>query len=250
MELLNHTKMLIDERNKKYLIRVTGKFEHVKDLGIIDTSRLIDKNNGDKIEVYDRNFWIIEPTTEDLLEFLERSAQIMSSKDIASILYKCNIRSGSMVVEAGAGSGFMSIALLNTVRPAGKVITYELRPDFAELSRKNIELAGLEKWWTLKLDDIANISEKGVDSAVIDVPEPWTAVPAIHNSLKSSGWLSAYVPTVAQLERTVKILRSHNFVNIEAKEILERKWVVGELGSRPETQMLGHTGFLIFARKV
>jgi tRNA (adenine57-N1/adenine58-N1)-methyltransferase len=250
MDFLNQTKMLVDEKNKKYLIRVTGKFEHIKDLGIIDTSRFIDKNNGDKIEIYDHNFWILEPTTEDILEFLERSAQIVSSKDIASILYKCNIRSGSVVVEAGAGSGFMSIALLNAVRPAGKVITYELRSDFAELSRKNIELAGLEKYWTLKLEDIANISEKDLDSVIIDIPEPWIAVPAIQSALKSSGWISAYVPTVAQVERTVKSLKSHNFINVEVKELLERKWVVGEMGSRPETQMLGHTGFLIFGRKV
>ncbi len=250
MDIENRTKMLIDEKNKKYLIRVTGKFEHIKDLGIIDTSRFIDKNNGDKIEIYDRNFWVIEPTTEDLLEFLERSAQIVSSKDIASILYKCNIRSGSIVVEGGAGSGFMSIALLNTVKPAGKVITYELRSDFAEVARKNVELAGLEEYWTLKLDNIANISEKDIDSAVIDIPEPWIAVSAIRDSLKSSGWVSAYVPTVAQVERTVKTLKNYNFVEIEVKEILERKWVVGEMGSRPETQMLGHTGFLIFGRKV
>lgn len=250
MEFLSETKMLIDEKYKKYLIKVTGKFEHIKDLGVIDTSKLIDKNNGEKIEIYAHSFWIIEPTTEDILGVLERSAQIVASKDIASILYKCNIRAGSLIIEAGAGSGFMSIALLNTIRPTGKVITYELRSDFAELAKKNIELAGLDKFWTLKLDDIANINEKEIDCAVIDIPEPWAAVSAIYGALKSSGWFSAYVPTVSQIERTVKSLKALNFVNIEVKEILERKWVIGELGSRPETQMLGHTGFLVFARKI
>lgn len=242
--------MLIDEKNKRYLVKVTGKFEQIKDLGVIDTSKLIDKNNGEKIEINGHSFWIIEPTTEDILGVLERSAQIIVSKDIAQILYKCNIRSGSLVIEAGAGSGSMSIALLNAVKPSGKVITYELRPDFAEVARKNVDLVGLEKFWTLKLDDVAHINEEEIDCAVVDIPEPWSVTSLLYQALKSSGWFCAYVPTVSQVEHTVKSLKVLNFANIEATEILERKWIIGELGSRPETKMLGHTGFLVFARKI
>ena len=116
---------------------------------------------------------------------------------------------------------------------------------------KNLKTTGLEKYVKIfEKDIIKEISEKNLDAIILDIPNPWDAVGHAYKSLKVGGYLCCYSPLVSQLEQTVKELRKHNFIEIKTFENIQREMVIGERGTRPSFDMLGHTGYLTFARKV
>jgi tRNA (adenine57-N1/adenine58-N1)-methyltransferase len=136
------------------------------------------------------------------------------------------------------------------LRPGGRLVTYELREDHAEVARANVEAAGLSEGHDLRMGDVADMEETDVDAVVLDVPEPWTAVPASQRALRTGGRLVSYSPTVGQVERTHGALREAGFHGVRTFEWLERELVVGSGGTRPSFEMLGHTGYTTVARKL
>ncbi|MBA3044047.1 tRNA (adenine-N1)-methyltransferase, partial [archaeon] len=175
--------------------------------------------------------------------------QIILPKDSAIIMLYCDVKNGCRIVEAGVGSGALTIALANFVRPDGKIISYEKRNDFADFAKRNIENAGLGEYVEIKLGDVTeSIDEKNADAVILDIPNPWDAVKNAYNALKVCGHFCSYSPTMNQVEKTVKTLK-HDFIEIKTFETLQREIVVGEGGVRPSFDMLGHTGYLTFARK-
>jgi tRNA (adenine57-N1/adenine58-N1)-methyltransferase catalytic subunit len=158
---------------------------------------------------------------------------------------------GGHVVEAGSGSGALTITLAYAVGPTGRVTSFDRRKDFLASAVANVTRAGLAERVTFRERDVARdgIDVRGVSSVILDLPEPWEVLESARGALAPGGTAATYTPTYNQLERSVRAFREVGFENVRALEILERGLHVGEGGTRPEFDMLGHTGFLAAGRR-
>lgn len=243
--------VLFEEGGKKYLFRAKPEVSKVPGLGVIDGNRLIGREFGEEVELGGRKFIVLPPSLGDRMGTIRRKAQIITEKDAAHIITGCGIRSGSLVVEGGIGSGSLTLALLNAVRPGGRVISYEKREEFIKVAGENIERNNLSEFSVIKNRDITEgIDERDADAMVIDIPNPWDVVGHAAEALRIGGYFAGYSPTISQVEKTVKTLRGFEFAEVRTIEVLVREMVVGELGTRPSFDMLGHTGYLTFGRRV
>ena len=185
---------------------------------------------------------------------MPRGAAVVYPKDTAQILVMADIFPGARVVEAGAGSGALTCALLRAVGPAGVVASYEVREDFAAVARRNVDefFGGPHPAWRLTVGDVAEVlTERDVDRVVLDMLAPWECVDAAATALSPGGVVCAYVATTSQLGRAVETLRAHGgFTEPFAWESLVRSWHVEGLAIRPDHRMNGHTGFLLTARRM
>jgi tRNA (adenine57-N1/adenine58-N1)-methyltransferase len=242
---------LVDRKGGRHLVSLTGNKERVGKVGVVDTSALVGLADGARISVGSASFIALTPTVMDKVASIERRAQIVVPRDAALIALHADVKAGDLVVEGGAGSGALSIVLLHLLRPGGRLVTYELREDHAEVARANVDLAGLSEGHEIRLGDVAtSVTESEVDAVVLDVPEPWKAVPICRGALKAGGRLVSYSPTVGQVERTHEALKEEGMSRARTFEVLERELVVGSGGTRPSFDMLGHTGYITVARKM
>ncbi len=247
----NDVVVLIDSNLKKIIVDTSGKTDRIKGVGVLDPSTLVKKEYGKQLEIGNKTFWILTPSLQDKLQGLNRLAQIILPRDAAHILMNCSIEPGHTVLEAGIGSGSLTIALASVVAPNGKVISYDVREDFIEHSMKNIKRAQLEKYVTTKLKDVTKkIDEKNLDAVIFDIPNPWDAIKHAWKALKIGGYLCSYSPLISQVEKTVREMEKHSFIEIKTFENIQREMIVSPHGTRPSFDMLGHTGYLTFARKV
>ena len=197
----------------------------------------------------------MRPRLCDYVLSMPRGAQIMYPKDIAQVIQLGDIRSGMRVLESGAGSGALSINLLDAVGQDGTLTTIEMRSEFARVARSNARLYfGRDSpQWNLVVGEfgelVATMPARHFDRVVLDMLDPWNRVDAVHRVIAPGGVLSAYVTTTTQLSRLVETLRSGgSWTEPEIQETLERHWKVQGLAVRPEHEMIGHTGFLVFSR--
>ncbi len=196
-------------------------------------------------------FFLLQPSLADILTDLKRSTQIMYPKDIGFILTMLSVGPGQTVIEAGTGSGSMTLSLAFAVGPQGKVITYERRPEFQALACKNLSRLGLEERVEFKIGDIADgINEQDADAFFLDVPNPWEYMGQVRAALKPGGFFCNLVPTFNQVETLLHALRHSNFAFIEVCEIMLRYYKPEPTRLRPTDRMVAHTGFLIFARRI
>jgi tRNA (adenine57-N1/adenine58-N1)-methyltransferase len=243
--------ILVDEKGRKRLVPFADGTEKVPGLGVIDFSKLPKDPEGKRVEIAGKKYIVLRPSVLDLVDTMEREAQIITPKDSSSIIFNCDVKSGDRILEIGAGSGALTIVLAHFVAPEGAVVSYEKRKDFAKLASKNLKRAGMAGRVDLKVQDASDgIEEKDFDCAVTDIPNPWDVLGLVYESLVPGGHLAVYVPTVNQMEKAVRGLRELSFINIRSIEILQREMEVGERGARPSFEMLGHTGYLTFARKL
>jgi tRNA (adenine57-N1/adenine58-N1)-methyltransferase len=243
--------IVLKNQERKHIVRVMGETKKIPGIGVYNTSQLIGERYGSAIRIGSKEYAILRPSIVDKIETLKREAQIILPKDSAVILMYSDIKSGDIVLESGIGSGAMTAALVNVVKPHGKVIVYENREDFANIGRENIQNVGFDEYVEIKLKDVTKgIEEKELDAVILDIPNPWDAVKNAYVCLKVCGHFASYSPTINQVELTVKELRKYSFIEIKTIELLEREIVVGERGTRPSFEMLGHTGYLTFARKI
>jgi len=247
----NDVVVLIDSNLKKIIVDTSGKTDRIKGVGVLDPSTLVKKEYGKQLEIGNKTFWILTPSLQDKLQGLNRLAQIILPRDAAHILMNCSIEPGHTVLEAGIGSGSLTIALASVVAPNGKVISYDVREDFIEHAMKNIKRAQLEKYVTTKLKDVTKkIDGKNLDAVIFDIPNPWDAIKHAWKALKIGGYLCSYSPLISQVEKTVREMEKHSFIEIKTFENIQREMIVSPHGTRPSFDMLGHTGYLTFARKV
>jgi len=243
--------LLVDEAGKKFVLRAAKKMIEVGGLGVIDGEAICAASFGDELKVGQRRFVILRPSVRDLLGIIERKAQIMIPKDSFLMPMYLDISSGSRVVEGGVGSGGLTMVLLKAVSPDGKVFSYENRKDHADLARRNVGLTELGGCWELRMGDICTSDlEKDVDAVVIDIPNPWDAIDNVKKSLRVGGHLCCYVPNVNQLDELVRKMRASGFEDIFSFETIQREMIVHDGGVRPSFDMLGHTGYLTFGRKM
>ncbi len=155
------------------------------------------------------------------------------------------------MLEAGIGSGSLTMALATAVAPSGRVVSYDIREDFLEHAKTNLEMADLASLVAMRLQDVtAGIEERDLDAVILDIPTPWAAVAHAWAALKVGGYLCSYSPLISQVEQTVKEIRGLLFIECRTLENIQREMVVSDRGTRPSFDMLGHTGYLTFARKV
>jgi tRNA (adenine57-N1/adenine58-N1)-methyltransferase catalytic subunit len=195
----------------------------------------------------------LRPLLADFAVSMPRGAAVIYPKDAAQITGLADIFPGARVVEAGAGSGALSCWLLRAVGEGGQLTSFERRPDFAEIARANVEryFGGPHPAWRLVVGDLDPAGLHDADRVVLDLLAPWEHVPTAAGMLIPGGLICCYVATTTQLARTVTALRQHgNYAEPAAWETLQRGWHVDGLAVRPEHRMVGHTGFLITARRL
>jgi tRNA (adenine57-N1/adenine58-N1)-methyltransferase catalytic subunit len=236
--------------NDGALFRLRPGAQSVEGKGVIDLGPAIGGPPGFSIHWAGIPYRVIRPSLGDLLAHLRRRAQIVTPKDAQHLLLLAGVGPGGTVLEAGAGSGALTIVLAYTVGPTGHVITYDRRADFLEVARKNVAAAGLEDRVEFRLGDVATdgLEEDRASSLVLDLPEPWAVLPHARRALAVGASVALYTPTYNQLERSVRELKTLGYEEIRSVELLERALHVGDGGTRPEFEMLGHTGFLTGAR--
>ncbi len=201
------------------------------------------------------DYVVMRPRMVDYVLSMPRGAQIMYPKDIAQVIALGDIRSGMRVLESGAGSGAMSLSLLDAVGESGKLTTIELRPDFARIAESNATLyyGKRPEWWNLLTGDFDSVAKTldahSVDRIMLDMLDPWNRLEQAHRVIVPGGVLISYVTTTTQMSRMAEALRESGvWTEPEIQETLERTWKAQGLAVRPDHAMIGHTGFLIVSR--
>lgn len=244
--------LLVGLRHKHFIFPLLPGGELHTHRGLIRHDDLIGKPWGSQVFSHQGSpFFLLQPSLADILIDLPRNTQIMYPKDIGFILTNMSIGPGQKVLEAGTGSGSMTIALAYAVGPQGKVITYEKRPEFSALARKNLTRLGLEGRVEFKVRDLAEgCDEQDADAFFLDLPNPWDYVKQVRAALKPGGFFCNLLPTFNQVENLLRVLRQEHFAFIEVCELLLRYYKAEPGRLRPTDRMVAHTGFLIFARKI
>lgn len=243
----------IDDK-RKYLIKLSEGGILGTDKGFIKHSEIIGRSYGDAVYT-SRGYkaYILRPLLIDYyLAGFRRVTQVIYPKDSAFMIYLSGIKPGSKVLEAGVGTGFLTASLAYFVGENGKVYGFDVLEERIKNVYRNLETAGLVDRAVLRVGDVREpVDVPSVDAVFYDLPDPWNAVDTAYAVLKNASPLLIYVPTVNQVEKTVLTLRRHGgFIDIHTYEILLREYAVEEGATRPKTLMIGHTGYIIFARKV
>ena len=243
---------LVGLRHKHFIFVLVagGKFHTHR--GIVSHDDLIGLPWGSQIFSHQNSpYFLLQPMLGDILTDLPRNTQILYPKEIGFILVTMGIGPGMRVMEAGTGSGSMTIAMAYNVGAEGKVISYEQRPEMQNLARKNLARVGLEERVEFKLRDIAEgFDETDVDAFFLDVANPYDYIPQVRAALKPGGFFCSLIPTYNQVEKLLYALRRNNFAFIEMCEVLLRYYKAEPARLRPTDRMVAHTGFLVFARKI
>ncbi len=244
--------LLVGLRHKHFIFPLTPGGVFHTHRGILNHDDLIGKSWGSQVYSHQGSpFFLLQPSLADLLNDLPRRTQIMYPKDIGFILTQMSVGPGNRVLEAGTGSGSMTVALAHAVGPQGRVISYEIRPEFQALARKNLARLGLEERVEFKLGDIADgFAETDVDAVFLDVANPYDYIPQVRLALKPGGFFCNLVPTFNQVQQLLQALRREHFAFVEVCELLLRFYKPEPSRLRPTDRMVAHTGFLIFGRRI
>ncbi len=246
------TVFLEDPDGARYWLVVGFGMVRVRGLGSLDGSKLEGLDDGGRVTVAGREFTVFRPGMLDLVGSLERGAQIVSPKDAATILVHCDVKAGDRVLEVGAGSGALTTVLLTAVGPEGSVHTVEFKEENIKRALRNVSRTGLESRWSYTVGDAREARPDlgwEADALVMDVPDPWAVLPSLGPCLRGGGRLCAYVPNMNQVESAVEALRGAGYADVRALENIQRFLDVHPGGVRPSFDTLGHTGYLVFARK-
>ena len=242
-------KMILDERGKKYILKSGEEFQ--SDLGIVKADVLENAEVGDEIKSHlDHTFKIVKPNINDFIDLMERRCSILLKKDIGYVLAHTGLGAGSRVVDAGTGAGAIALNFGNVVGPEGRVFTYEIREDFAQVAKKNIENFGIENIEVKNQNIKDGIDEDDIDLVFLDLPKPFEIFEDVLESLNVGGWLAVYAPYIDQAKLSHRIAKKVGFYDIDIIEIFERGLEIRQHGIRPKTRRVGHSGYLLFARKL
>ena len=241
-------KVLVTGQGKKFYAKGIEEDLHTQ-YGFIKKDDIKKAKDGDLLKSNTgKEFFIFTPSFIDFYRKIKRDAQIIPLKDIGFIIAETGINRESRVLDAGSGSGALACFMAGIAK---EVVTYEIREDFIEVVRNNIDFLGLKNI-KIKNKNIYNgIDEKNIDVAILDVPEPWNAIESCSKALKPGGFLVSYSPSVPQVADFANAARKNeSFVYLKTAEITEREWEVEERKVRQKSRGMGHSGFLSFARKV
>jgi tRNA (adenine57-N1/adenine58-N1)-methyltransferase catalytic subunit len=247
--------LLIDQRGRRHLVMLRKGETFHSDRGWVAHDTMIGQADGSWVRTSKgTRYVVLRPTLAEYVLDMPRGAQVIYPKDLAMVMFWADIHPGARVLEAGMGSGALTLALLRAVGPEGKVISYEQREDFARRALANIHL---------RMGEVTNLAvrlrpveeglgeEEAVDRAVFDLPEPWHLVEPVTRVLRSGGIFLSYVPTIIQSHQLSEALRRHpGYTLVETFETLFRPWNIDGTSVRPFHRMVAHTGFITVARRV
>ncbi len=244
--------LLVSPERKRYLIRLRPGAEWHSHRGMIAHDALIDQPLGRTVYTqHGYGYLALEPSTNDLVQDIPRSTQIIYGKDAAHIGLRLNLYPGRTIVEAGTGSAGLTLVLARAVMPTGHVYSYETRQDSFAVAQNNLTELGLLDYVTLYNQDIEpGFEQRNVDACFLDVREPWHFLDQVWETLKGSGFFGALVPTANQVSALLEGLEQRPFGDIAVEELLLRSYKPVPARLRPEDRMLAHSGYLIFARKI
>jgi tRNA (adenine57-N1/adenine58-N1)-methyltransferase len=247
--------LLIDQRGKRHLIFLRKGDTFHSDRGWIAHDRIVAQPEGSSIRSsLGMRYLALRPTLADYVLEMPRGAQVIYPKDLAMILFWADVYPGCRVLEAGMGSGALTLALLRAVGPEGRVITYEQREEFARRALANIHMRmGEVDNLLVRLGPVEEriAEEEPVDRLVLDLPEPWRLTSLVANALRPGGIFLSYVPTIIQSHQLSEALhREPHWALVETFETLLRPWNIEGQSVRPFHRMVAHTGFMTVARRI
>lgn len=193
------------------------------------------------------NFFLYEASFPDLWEYFYQGPQKIIQKDIGLIMAKTGINKSSVILDAGGGIGSLALSLANICK---EVIVYENNPPHLKVLEMNVNLCGSKNIKIFSKNIYEGITEKELDLITLDLPEPWKATLHAEKALKNGGFLVVYLPNLTQVKQFIDAAQRTAITVLETIELLERKWKIEERIMRPEFEMLGHTGFLTFCRRL
>lgn len=220
--------------------------------GVIKHDDIIGQPWGVRLESHSGHpFYVLQPGITDLVQAIKRTTQIMYPKDIGYIVLRLGVGPGRRVLECGGGSGGLTTVLAYLIGDTGCVYSYERNPETQQLARKNLRLFGLEQRVEFKLGDAnEGFEERNLDAVFLDLPNPYDYLEQVRASLKGGGQFATLLPTMNQVELTLRALSHSNFAFIDVCEILLRHYKSDWSRLRPVDRMVAHTGYLIFARSI
>ena len=252
--LTEHDAVLFIDRKARRYLKLLRPGQKIIIRGEIRSEELYGLQEGSRVKLSSgETFIVLRPTYADLIPHLPRAAQVIYPKDTGPLLIWGDVYPGATVIEGGVGAGAFTIALLRAVGPEGRVISYEVREDFAMRARRNVaDFFGAAPQWELKVRDLyQGFDETDVDRLFIDLPEPGRTLQVAERALRPGGVFVAYVPTTVQLKETIEALQDHvDFAEIQSFEVLLRNWQVKGMSVRPVHQMVAHSAFIIVARRL
>jgi len=240
-------------KDRRTFIRNVIPGEHLQThFGMIYYNDVIGANYGDKIRTHlGHSMYVVPPSIDDIVKHLRRETQIIFPKDLGYIVMKMSIMPGAKVIEAGTGSGALTMLLAMLVGEDGHVFSYEHKAKMQALAIKNVQRIGLaHRVSFIERDISAGFDQKDVHAVFLDVPEPWNYLDQARDALRGGGFFGAIVPTTNQLTTLLEFLYRGAWYLMQAEELILRPWKTIPARVRPDDQMVGHTGFLVFARAV
>jgi tRNA (adenine57-N1/adenine58-N1)-methyltransferase catalytic subunit len=252
---------LVDNKGRKHNFELVAGKRFFSNKGHLDHDDMIGREEGfTLVSSAGGQYLVFRPLLNEFVVSMPRGAAVVYPKDAAQIVALADIYPGARVVEAGVGSGALTCSLLRAVGPWGRVTSFELREEFADVARRNVDQffsapeGRTHPAWDLRLGDLKEgLPALGgqVDRVILDMLDPWNCVEAVADALVPGGIVCAYVATTTQLSRVVETLRVHGgFTEPQAWESLVRDWHVEGLAVRPGHKMIGHTAFLVTARRM
>ncbi|MGN9778838.1 tRNA (adenine-N1)-methyltransferase [Micromonospora sp. H33] len=246
---------LTDPKGRMHTVTLEPGKEFHTHRGILKHDALIGQPDGSVVTTAGGGtaFLALRPLLADYVLSMPRGAQVIYPKDSAQIVAMGDIFPGAKVLEAGAGSGALSCSLLRAVGPTGELHSWELREDFAQIARRNVEafFNGPHPAWRLHVGDVAANTETGFDRIILDMLTPWETLDMVERALLPGGVFIGYVATTPQLSELVEALRERGgWTEPRAWESLVRDWHAEGLAVRPDHRMIAHTAFLVSARKL
>lgn len=232
-------KVLFDGRGRKYYWK-QGEFH--SSLGTIK-----EVSNGRVTSNKNKDFFVTDANLIDNIEKLSRDAATMHFKEMGQILVYSGVDKDSNVLEAGSGSGFLTVNLARFVK---KVHSYEIKKSSFDLVKKNLEKLGIKNVDLKNKDVYSGWAEKDLDLVVLDLSEPWKCLEHVNKSLKKGCYLIAYLPNLTQVNELIKESKKFDLYYEKTLELIQREWVISKLQLKPSHDVLGHTAFLVFIRKV
>ena len=244
--------LLFHTPRKKWLTKVAQDKKFHTHLGIIDVSSIIGMEYGSAIRTTEgKLIFLMEPTIHDFIMKSERKTQIVYPKDLGYIVARTGLKNGSKVLEVGTGSGALATFMASIVKPEGHIYSFDVNYEFMEIAKRNLEKAGMAKYVTMNQHDPhQGVDIRNVDVATVDLGDPWTVVDQVYDALKGGGAFVAICPTMNQIERTAAQLKKSGYADIDCVELMIRNIEAREGMTRPSMRMIGHTTYLVFARKV
>ncbi|MFZ4584490.1 MAG: tRNA (adenine-N1)-methyltransferase [Acidimicrobiia bacterium] len=243
--------LLMDSKKRRHLVTLADGGEFHSHSGVVAHDDIIGRDEGVAVRsTRGSRYTVIRPTLADFVLKMPRGAQVIYPKDLGPIVMLADLFPGARVLESGVGSGALSATILRAIGPTGHLTGYELRAEFGDRARRNVEsFLGPDLPYDIEVRDVyEGIDEHDLDRILLDLPEPWQVVPHAEKALRPGGILVCYLPTIVQVARLHEALEPSAFGLTETLEVMQRTWHIEGQSVRPDHRMVAHTGFLTHTR--